>query len=570
VEKLLLIASMGIILGITGCDNSSNNKFDCTTSCADYSECNADQTACTLKMGRCNSSTDCADDGIKSFCNETTRTCEAPSATCTNGETRCNAEYTTFESCTDNAWIPTVCENGTTCSVNNNVASCTSNAPFDLRIHSSGQRGTPDPKFKVDNAFTYLGAFHVPWTSIENNDSRSTRDIKGIAYDPQTNSIYLGKKTPDHIRIFNFDIPELILSEDYTELNKATLRQPIFEKPEEELIWIDDGFRSRTMGFAKIIDGRLFLATYHDYSTGETPTDSLVIVHNPQDLANATWQGYLHYNNGVLGSKYAFPVPYEHQAIFNGRSWAMGAGSPPSIAGRWSFGNGLLAWSPETIAPTDTETESERILHYTQSNTVDGFASTNSALADYYGALITPQGMNFQEWLRLPIEERGVPDITKLPRPDPSLYKNIMNWEVTASMAFIPEGTDTVVMIGNLKGGEYGGYYKNSTLEIGEPHGTAGPNPISRRDRHAAMWLVNLYDIANQTETWETNPYDYLLFENDRWYTYDENSKNIRGEIVAGDYDPVTRRLYVLHGGIPHNRFNTSHVVAVYEVGGTD
>jgi|GEM_PF-5874064 len=443
---------------------------------------------------------------------------------------------------------------------------CENPSAFDLHIHSSGQRGTPDPTFNADNAFTYLGAFHIPWTSIDNSDGRSTRDITGIAYDPETNSIFLGKKTPDHIRIFNFDIPELIQSEDYTELNKATLRQPVLEKPEEELTWDDDGFRSRTMGFVKIIDGKLFMATYHDYSPGETPTDSLVILHNPRDFTNATWQGYLHYNNGVLGSKYAFPVPEEHQYIFNYRKWAMGAGNPPSIAGRWSFGNGLLAWSPETIEAADTETESERILHYTQAHTVDGFASTTSDLADYYGALIAP-GEDFRAWLRLPIEERGVPDITKLPRPDPSVYKNIMNWEVSASMAFIPEGTDTVVMIGNLKAGEYGGYYKNATLEIGEADGTAGPNPISRRDRHAAMWLVNLNDIASQTETWETNPYDYLLFENDRWYEYDEEAREVKGQIVAGDYDPVTRRLYVLHGGMPHSKFNSSHVVAVYQVG---
>lgn len=110
---------------MSGCgDDDSGSSNNCNNSCQSWQQCNTNTNSCIAKDTMCDSSVDCANDGLKTQCNTTTHLCEEPSTTtCTSGEQKCQSNQIFI--CLNGGWTASdQCETNQQCTLANNQATC--------------------------------------------------------------------------------------------------------------------------------------------------------------------------------------------------------------------------------------------------------------------------------------------------------------------------------------------------------------------------------------------------------------------------------------------------------------
>ena len=451
--------------------------------------------------------------------------------------------------------------------------------PFSLEDHSTGVTGTPDSTWNPKTAFTYEGAFKIPYQDMGSGVYLSTRDTESFCYDPATNSFWLCKIENNVVMLSQFDNPTPSMSTDVDQLPESTRLQG-FTEIAGDLIDTPD-FDIDNSGFLQVIGDRMFVGAYDDYNQRSNPYN-LLIVDGISDLSTATTHGYVNLkvgadNLGDLGATISFQIPAEHQSDFGGHTSGIACGNHVSISGRWDYGHSFCAWTPTDIEITDLVYDQVvKYMHHPQANPIGGWSDNNDDLTNYYHSYFCDPATlpmhapnNNDAYLYLPESQKlTFEQVQKLPRPQKDVYTNVAGWETGARCAFIPPNSNTIVYVGEVIGASLGRIYKGRNLEYTGPQNTAaGPEPVSKKDFNNCIWCVNLDDIKN-AQNLDEPQYNYFGNFAENWLEYSYDST--RGRISRAFYDHVNSKLYVLHAGIynPQNKTQTRHIVSVYSVAG--
>jgi hypothetical protein len=421
--------------------------------------------------------------------------------------------------------------------------------------------GTPDPTFNPDTAFTYLGAFRIPYSNEGGDEQRATRGAQSFCLNSNKDGFFIGGPRG----VAEYTMPTLSMASDYTQLPTATKVQPFISPRLQPGIIKENSSPTPQVGWMKVIGSDLFMGMYDSYQTANNPSN-LIIARGANDLSAANYQGFLNLGNGDKGCRYIMDIPEYLKPSFSNSSHFIGVASEPSIIGRASHGYALLSWSPETIDISDTSAQTNIVVHYPGENTMEGFSASNDAVRDHFKNLVVGVDGDYKAWMALDTSQR-ITTFEGLPQPDSSLIGKIF-YEGTQGLAFIPEGSRTVVFLSTLEGSRYGVAYKYRYLETGPLTGeTGGFAPISRLDRDVVINCMSLDDVINSDNTYEPSLYHHDIFDGNRWMIEDQPGVRLRGSVSSGDYDRSTGLLYVMHTDIPLNQYESQIIISVYQVG---
>jgi hypothetical protein len=420
--------------------------------------------------------------------------------------------------------------------------------------------GTPDSTFNPDTAFTYLGAFRIPYSN-EGVDDLASRAMESFCLNQSKTGFFVGGPRG----VAEYTMPTLSMASDYTQLPTATKIQPFTKIKNQPGIINNNTQPTPQVGWMKAIGDDLYLGTYDSYQTSVNPSN-LIIVRGASDYSTATYQGFLDLGNGDKGCRYILDIPDYLRPNFSNNSYFIGVASEPSIIGRASHGFALLGFSPEAIGATDVSAPTQIYTHYPSTNVMEGFSNQNDAVSTHFANLVTEPGQTMKQWLNQDISQR-ITTLEYLPQPDPSLIDKLF-YEGRQGLAFIPEGSRTVVFISLLEGSRYGMAYKHRSLERGSAGGEDGGfGAISLKDRDNIINCMNIDDIINAENTYSPALYHHDIFDNNRWLVTANDGISLVGHIVSGDYDRSSGILYTMSVGIPFNAFESQTIISAYQVG---
>tara|TARA_R100000789_G_scaffold75599_2_gene71197 strand:+ start:1 stop:1287 length:1287 start_codon:yes stop_codon:yes gene_type:complete len=424
---------------------------------------------------------------------------------------------------------------------------------------------------------TYLGAF-----VIDHTDGVSTTDYNmgRLGFRPpdgSTNGSF-GSVYTDSIygaAVAEFEIPALSTSTDRTALPKATNIQNFKELDD---IYTDNNGRDR-IGYIGYADGKLYVATYKNYDNSSS-AENVAIFDNAANL-QAGGRGAIEVVGRDSTVNYFAPIPAEWQSALGG-THLVGSGGGMSISSRTSYGPALFAFTPADVGPTDTTISTVKHMQFPHDKgdgqpgalatdiyprPVDWEENNVHPEWDQYNESVTRHYLNqlgfatYEEWRT----SSPRTEWSTLTPPDPSivndLWVNNSHGVCHPEIGFIVPGTSTFLAIGRMSGRRYGIGYK----EIGFQGGNAdnGGAPLDRTDRDNWFWAFDLNEVVAAPNSYSTQPYDYGVFQNNRWadYMFDD----VNGMVSGGAYDPDNDRLYVAQkyegGGV------IEIVVSVYSLG---
>lgn len=418
--------------------------------------------------------------------------------------------------------------------------------------------GTPDPTFDPRTDISYIGSFRIPFfqTGVTGSRQKTCLTFRPPEGSNGPNgSVFFGGQNgwSEH------QIPTLSTSTDYTALPAATVLQSWFNcraaAPNAGEPSADVG------GLGKYIDGKLYM-TYYVYYPGASNPQQMLICNDASDLAGSSYQGMMSLNGGDHVLRYMFEIPSDKRSLFGGHTHFSGICTEIGIVGRSSFGHSLYSWTPGAINPGDTSAPSTQRRYFPDSAPHYWMSNDNGAVKQHYEALL---GMSLESYVSIPTSSR-LTDLSGLPQPDSAIRKHMITYNTRCGCAFIPPGTNTIVFIGHTRGARYGIIYKSGTLEFGSSGPVSGGfAPASYYDKDNAFWTLNLNDVASASTPQDADYIEYGHFLQEPWSA--ALGKD-RAYIMAGDFDPATGTLYLLHDNVPFSAYESQHIVSVYQVGG--
>jgi hypothetical protein len=154
-------------------------------------------------------------------------------------------------------------------------------------------------------------------------------------------------------------------------------------------------------------------------------------------------------------------------------------------------------------------------------------------------------------------------DLTYYPSPASTLGAQHGTYICGSGCAFVPTGTDTLVLIGKNGGMRYGTAYKSFNFD--DNTSTApGESPVDNRDFDNWIWLLNLNDIYNAVDVEDPEFYYSGVFDSNKWKI---QGIGAQGSIQGGCYDRDTNRLYLTMGFPEFGlQAGADTVIAVYEI----
>jgi hypothetical protein len=429
--------------------------------------------------------------------------------------------------------------------------------------------GTLDPAFDPEINMDYIGSFKVPYTS-DGSESLSTRGANAFCLNETKTGFFMGKDRA----IAEWTMPTPAIAQDHHALPSATRIQnffPVFANTPN----VTNTFPSPRLGWLKIVNGKLFGSMYEYYDADNINRDNVFVIDGYEDLSTCTVYGFMSLDQASYhdsAARYCFDIPASKRAALGGYHFAAGVTPELAIVGRSSVGHTFQGIALDQVLVTDTTITNTRYAQHTVTNPVEGYSNYNALVANHYGELLgLPNPTAESDWdafLKIDPSQR-VNTFDGLPRPADNLYQTKLNYMVGCGVGFIPAGSNSVVYVGHLGGAEFGGTYKNHTLEYGQNGQEAGgPWPISARDWRNIVWTMNLDDIANAQNTYD--PAYSRVIELDDPHLNVMSRSTPRGQVISGDYDPVSGKLYLLHSEMLDNAvhpFNTQHVVSVWNIG---
>lgn len=420
--------------------------------------------------------------------------------------------------------------------------------------------GTPDPTFDPKTDITYVGSFRIPFS---NANGGTNRGKQALVFKPATagnpnGSVFLGGLGGWS----EWQIPTLSTSLTYTALPAAPLLQGWFDPITECAIQPPAGSdRTGMSGWGKYIDGKLFMGYHSPYSSA-TNTTNLIICDNPEDFSGANYQGMINLSGGDHLARYSCEIPPEWRSSFGGDTHINGICLQISINARSSFGHSVYSWNAASVGPSDTSVASTQHVHFPLDAPHPWYDGDNSDVTSHYESVL---GTDMRSYVNLPPASR-LTDLSGLPLPAAEIRRHFLTNCTYCGCAFIPPGTDTLVFVGQNRGGRYGIGYKDPTIEFGTAGFVSGGyDPWSYYDRDNCFWTYNLNDVVGAANAQDIDYIEYGHFMQEPWST--AISKD-RGLVMSGDFDPATGRLYLLQENIPYSNYEGQHIVSVYQVGG--
>ena len=355
------------------------------------------------------------------------------------------------------------------------------------------------------------------------------------------------------------------------------------------------------MGWIREIDGRLFASCYGSYDTDGNP-GSLAVFDDPQNLTTSTGTGWITTTAGDFGIGYCNPIPDNYHSALGG-TWMMGSGNDSSILTRFSQGPSIHVFDPSSVSNGDSNlTTTEKLnYHYDLSigkpyalsypeyqfdntymvNTDDsgGIDGYNEAALKWYiedqlgyvynqfdqTSLDPTRASGYVDYL----DAGATPAFETLTPPPSNLTNDLWNFHGGCSNAFIVPGTKTLMCTGVMGARRYGGGYK-LTYRDGL-HTAGGQNGVDRNDFDHWYWLYNMDDIIGATNVYDPKPYEYGVFDGNRWVQPISGSditdadSRAYGIKTGGFFDPDTGRLYTSASPFKVGFWSVT-VVAVYQV----
>lgn len=429
--------------------------------------------------------------------------------------------------------------------------------------------GTPDPSFDPKTDITYLGSFRIPFLSA---NGITSRDKHCLAYCPPNGSngangsvFFGGNSSGGNRGVSEWQVPDVLsTSENYNSVPAAVNLQTwfdVFAAAPNDPSPQTDTQRTEYMGWLKVVDSKLLISFYATYSVYQN-NSNLLIASNASDLAGSTYQGLINLSGADRVVRYCGDIPAEHQAAF-GDTHFSGICTEISIVARSSYGHSVYSWSPADIAPSDTSAPSTPWRYYTEGSPSVWMSLDNNAdISNHYAGLV---GQPLADYVRINPALR-LTDFSLLAQPPASYRDAMINYTSICGCAFIPPGTDTIVFIGCTSGMRYGIGYKDPTIEFGTAgYVSGGFAPWSFYDNDNSFWTVNVNDVINGSTPQSADYIEYGHFLQEPWSGI--LGKNT-AKIYSGDFDPATRKLYLLHDGVPFSPYESQHMVSVYHVGG--
>ena len=452
---------------------------------------------------------------------------------------------------------------------------------WEARLAKTGS-GTPDPTFDPSTDVTYIGAFRIPHFG---NGVTSTTAKSAIAYKPPeaggrngpNGSLFFGgagfKETFEGVdypigAVAEVQIPDFSTSTDYLQLPPTTVLQNFVNIYRRAPILgdLDTEKSSNSVGAITLVGNKAYFTMFEYYADSGADPNNLLICDDVRDLANSSYQGFLTKAQMDHGAKYTMQIPAEHQAGFNGATHLNGVFASLSIIGRSSFGPALVSWTPSNIQPGDTTVPDVREAFYGSdpAHSIEGWDYQNEAVEFYYEAVLGVASV--KGYLNSDPSTR-LTSFDGLPLPDPSIYAT-SGTDTQIQCAFIPPGTNTVMLIGNHPGVRYGTGYKGYTIEEGtDRSASAGYYSFSKLDKSNFFWTLNLNDVKTSVNAYDPGLIQSGIFDSNRWQDLISGYRST-GVVISGTFDPILKRLYVVQANFIDSEYSDQHVVSVYQIGG--
>lgn len=406
----------------------------------------------------------------------------------------------------------------------------------------------------------FIGAFRLPYytsTTDEEITGESARfgySSGRFAVSPATNSIFFSGSP--YGSIIELEIPELVNTTVFSEMNKAKQLQP-FALLEDRILYRTPANQIRSFSGMELIDGKLVVNAHDPYDAASAAgfdVDNFWIIENPFDLANTEIRGYSEMEGNTGLSGWLSPIPVNLQSELGG-DYLTGSARMDSINARWSMGPSAASFNKADLLA------------------VESGGTVNNTLLQFY---LNSKRM----WWQLPQPVNnwnysGGHNFTdpncpawKLDFETPAQYNwkeecvlnNDMWTEVSrAYYGQIIPGTRTYLTLGRIGGTRSGIAYKIFPIN-GGPQPSSGEYPFDATDWDSMIWLFDVDDLVAHknglTESYDAQPYVYGTFD----------SPMGKGGIQGADYDEINNRLYISFNGDDEQGFESIPWVAVYEI----
>jgi len=423
------------------------------------------------------------------------------------------------------------------------------NCPSGGGVIGSGG-GTIGPVPKVDlklSDFSYKGAF----TMAATYGAYKSRGSSGVfELSAGGTSFYFGGRKTD-TTIGEFELPELVVSNDVADLNIAVAKQDYAsmmgaenDKPQFEGVRIpslNPEKNDRITGLF-LFNGILVANVVKYYDATNPNTSTTMLIADPSNLATSNIYGFFSLDGAAHAAGWMSEVPPEWQQTLGGDILTGFASNFPIIS-RNSVGPSAFIVNSNDINPSSAPGSCiavKALMDFSLANPLhpDTCNNNQSALCTdkTNGILPTEVGTN-KLWTK-------------------------KSWAV---YGFIVPGTRTYAVFGSS-----GGHFSGIGYKIVEDNGNLCPGtcPAEYDDYYNYYWFFNVDDLVavknGKKLAYDVRPYDYGMFpapfqtQTEITSRKDTPIRPIRG----GDYDQKTNTLYLVLGGSIHAR----QIIVAYDV----
>ena len=380
------------------------------------------------------------------------------------------------------------------------------------------------------NALEYLGSYRMPNATY--GDSSMNYACGPFDYDASSGTMFFLGHDTQGPSVAEFNIPTLSTSTTYTDMNTATNLQ-VFKNFKSS---VQAGANPDGLDFGGGIycvpgDNRLLVTMFEFYNAAAGNTDSMYVVSDRTDLANATVGNWLHFDfQGDSGANHyagwISAIPSEHQSNLGGDT-LIGHSSGSPIITSHSIGPTAFSFNMADIG-TDP--------------------IPNTMLLDYpYGA--TTGMVNV-------LDDDVMHNI--------GLISPLWNYLAWAAYGVVLKGTNTYMVIGWNGGLNSEICYK--CIPTGGSSEYGGYGPKTQYDYNAYYWLFDVNDLID-VKNGVINEYDPAPYAHGTFATEWTGTVREFEAINGATYDAANNKLYVaLRRADPAPQFDNPPFISVYTV----
>lgn len=446
-----------------------------------------------------------------------------------------------------------------------------------------GGGGDPEPPaeglYDLSNV-QYLGAFTISQNNGGDLRTGYSDGMLGFRPPDGSNGTYGSIYSDSHVyglAIGEWQIPETL--GDPSINNKSNLPSATVLQPYKKIFDMQGATNTYNLNrfymFGQVVNGRLPISMTIYYRASNESINNTIIINDPKDLENTTTSGWLFVQGEDKACNFMNKVPSEYQSSI-GSDWMVGAGGKFAIVGRLSNGPSMYGFDITNYTPGDSSiTTFEKMYYPNNDNNLTGRGGfnqlENSWFSGYFNdfhnerairhycdqlGLDTSSSSAYEAWTQTDPKE----DWANLTPPATGTVNDLWVENSRACCGFIVPGTKTYLVVGTTRGRRYGCGYKLYYLDGNGPGG--GGHALDPSDEDCYYWAYNMDDILSAVNPYDPVPYDWGVWQNNRWLDRSVRYAAPKNKITNGFFDANTRRLYLAQ----RSGDEGSTIVAVYKI----